>query len=393
MEWVSRHRILTDMALQYFMRTGEWPSAASLQRELDRVHIADDVTQAYGEMPRLPGHGVPEHDDHFRLPLHILACMDAAKLLMQACRQIIWRVISLYHSDVDVALLKNDDPQLTSDYHQDLLRRALDVLRESPPQPLGSGHYFGNVAWSFEVEGQAARRLTNVRSIDDYIGWQLETLQPSPAPKRKWWRRRADNERRLVHLAGRYAIAAAIIGAVIAALIGGNMKSIGNDNHGSTATSGAAKLTPSSSASSSTPPSSSPAASPTLEVDQSWLTAQNFCSWRLGTNHVPVLSAHPLQLRIDDRCNFPQHPDPQTDTPTRIFASASQESIQVGAIPDGTLITVRCYITEGEVVKDAEKNSSDIWLRITTPAGLIPNVNIGGGFTEQQLVLLGIKKC
>jgi hypothetical protein len=366
------------------MRTGEWPTCADLQRELDRLNIPDDVAQANNEMPRLPGQSVPQHDDHFRLPLHILAGMEAADGLMLICRQIIWRAISLYHSDVGAPRLANDDPQLSHEHAQDLLRRAFDVLRGSPPHPLGSGHS-GSNGWSYEVDGQVARHLRNIQSIDDYIAWQIKTLRPAAVPARRWLRKPIDKERRNAHLLGLYGIAAAIIGA----LIGGYflVTHEGNSSQNPPLTSSSNRT------SSSSPPSSSSSAFSGLDVDQSWLTAQNFCSWRRGTNHVPVLTSQPLQLRIDDRCNFPQHPDPQTDTPTRIFASPSQESVQVGAIPDGTLITVRCYITGGEVVKDAEKNASDIWLRITTPAGLIPNVNTGGGFTEQQLVSLGIGKC
>lgn len=384
-EWVERHRTLADIAFRDFMRTGKWPVATNLQRELDRLNIADDVALANSEMPRLPGQGVPEFDEHFRLPLHILARMDVAEPLMLACRQIIWRMISLYRSEAADLRLSNDDSQLLQEYPQDVLRRAIDILRGSPPHPLGSGHY-GTAAWSYEINGEAARSLTNVQRIDDYIAWQVDRLRPPPTPARRWRRKQVDNDRRLVHLGGGYTIAAAIIsliGAIGAVLLGVHLASGRNSSQNPPVTS----------SSSSRPVGSSSSVSTGLNVDQTWMTLQNLCSWRLGTNHVPLPSTHPLQLRIDDRCNNPKHEDPRTDTPTGVYNSASQLSAQVGAIPDGTLITVRCYEAGGQVIDDAVGNTSDIWLGITTPSGLIPNVDIGGGFTKQQLVSLRVGTC
>jgi hypothetical protein len=128
-------------------------------------------------------------------------------------------------------------------------------------------------------------------------------------------------------------------------------------------------------------------------VDTGWLTSSNFCSWRLGSNHVPLISTNPLRLRIDDRCNFPQQPDPKLDRPTGVYAGASRTASQVGGIQDGYLITVRCYEPNGESTPDAVGNVSSIWLGIQSPHGFIPNVNIGGGLTEDQLKSYGIATC
>ncbi|MEO6502088.1 MAG: TIR domain-containing protein [Jatrophihabitantaceae bacterium] len=130
------------------------------------------------------------------------------------------------------------------------------------------------------------------------------------------------------------------------------------------------------------------------EIDSTGLTQANFCSWRLGSHPMPLISQSPVKLRIDNRCNFPQDPNPKTDKPTGVYSTANQDSSNfVDRIPDGYLITVRCYIPDGEEVSDAVGNKSRIWLGIVSPAGLIPNVAVGGGYTEQQLTSFGLREC
>ena len=109
---------------------------------------------------------------------------------------------------------------------------------------------------------------------------------------------------------------------------------------------------------------------------------------------MPLASVSPVRVRIDDRCNFPKDPNPVTDSPTGVYGVAAQSlSAQVGSIRDGQLVTIRCYVLNGEAVSDAVGNLSRIWLGLVSPRGLIPDVNIGGGYSEAQLNKLGLPRC
>jgi hypothetical protein len=153
-----------------------------------------------------------------------------------------------------------------------------------------------------------------------------------------------------------------------------------------------------SSATSSPPPSQS--ASSTLALPRGMtlknpppkLTEANLCSWRLGTNPVPVVSVNPFSVPVDDRCNYPSDPNPKTDTPTRIFSSPNRERNPIASVHDGDVVTVKCF-SHGELTSDGAQNKSDLWLYLTKPAGFMPDVNVGGGFTEKELHEVGIQAC
>lgn len=134
-----------------------------------------------------------------------------------------------------------------------------------------------------------------------------------------------------------------------------------------------------------------------LRVDPNLsLNSRNFCSWMLGTRPMPLSGLNPAKVRIDDRCNNPSDPNPNTDSSTGIYSRAHQNpAYEVTKIQDGTEITLEC-ITSGQNIADAIGNSSEIWIGIQTPdgsSGLIPDVNIGGGYTQQQLDGLGLGQC
>ncbi|HEX5493607.1 MAG TPA: hypothetical protein VFX70_03405 [Mycobacteriales bacterium] len=101
-------------------------------------------------------------------------------------------------------------------------------------------------------------------------------------------------------------------------------------------------------------------------------------------------------MRIDDRCNFPTHPNPKTDTPTGVYRVARQDPAQVVTrIPDGTQVELTCY-TDGQAIIDAVGNDSSLWLGVLLPdegSGFIPDVDIGGGYTDRQLAGLGLQPC
>ncbi len=128
-------------------------------------------------------------------------------------------------------------------------------------------------------------------------------------------------------------------------------------------------------------------------VDTSGLNTTTLCIWRLGVKPSPLVTTRPVRLRIDDRCNAPLHANPAVDAATTVYSAASRNSPEVGQISDGYLITIRCYEPNGAVTNDAVGNTSSIWLGIEMPRGLIPDVNIGGGYTESQLASFGLGPC
>jgi len=122
----------------------------------------------------------------------------------------------------------------------------------------------------------------------------------------------------------------------------------------------------------------------------------DFCTWRFGIHPMPIVALNPPRVRIDDRCNFPRDPNPNTDGPTGIYSGAEQDpSREVAKISDGTEIVIGCYAF-GQNVSDAMGDSSRLWLGIQTPdgtTGYIPDVDVGGGYTQQQLDGLGLGQC
>ena len=126
--------------------------------------------------------------------------------------------------------------------------------------------------------------------------------------------------------------------------------------------------------------------------------ARQLCSWRLATHPMPLASARPIQVRIDDRCNFPEGPRSYDGLANRgLQGTAQSPSAQVGFEPprsfrrlwDGQLVTVRCYVPDGQAASDAVGNVSCIWLVLASPHGLIPDVDVGGGYSQAQLKKLG----
>jgi hypothetical protein len=134
-----------------------------------------------------------------------------------------------------------------------------------------------------------------------------------------------------------------------------------------------------------------------LRVDPNLsLDSKNFCSWRFGIRPIPLSGLNPLAVRIDDRCNYPSDSNPNTDSPTGIYSMARQDpAYKITEIQDGTPVTLEC-ITRGQSIADAVGNTSEIWIGVQVPdgsSGFIPDVNIGGGYTQQQLSGMGLSQC
>lgn len=129
------------------------------------------------------------------------------------------------------------------------------------------------------------------------------------------------------------------------------------------------------------------------------LDASTLCTWRLGEHPMPLSNQQPPKVKIDDRCNYPQNPDPKMDSPTGIYKGTQQIHEQLAtAVPDGTELTIECYYPDGQKVSDGVGNASNTWLHVTGEyngqfTGNIPNVNVGGGYSDVQLYAMQVPPC
>lgn len=127
------------------------------------------------------------------------------------------------------------------------------------------------------------------------------------------------------------------------------------------------------------------------------LNSTTLCSWHFYRNPMPLASAgqpgitQPL-VHIDARCVYPEDPNPQTG----VYETAAQIPSKLRTqIPNGTEVILICY-TNGQTISDTAGNVSSIWLGIglsSGTVGYIPDVNIGGGYSRQQLRGLGLSRC
>ena len=143
-------------------------------------------------------------------------------------------------------------------------------------------------------------------------------------------------------------------------------------------------------------------ASPTLpegvRIDASLtLDESNFCRWLYRDNPIPLVSLDPLVMRVDARCNYPSNPDPLTDPGARLFSTPSNDDPmnKLSRVRDGESIEPVCFVVDGDLVNDGYQAAelSPLWVYSSRPRGYIPNVNIGGGYTEAQLRGLGLVAC
>jgi hypothetical protein len=385
--WVSQNRELVDRAVLQFQATGEWPLIREFQRQLDRQGLDSNVEAAASSMPSLVGGASAPPLTRLAIPLWLMRFVDTARPLTQMAMIIVKRAVALYLSPDQSPRLRSDDPAICQQAPwPDLVLRAGDLVRVSQPTPFASGTR-GEDGWNYALDEGFTSRLKDVETLDDYVKCQAEWLKNSagghtkvPAtPTNSRPPNTAATERSAsawlkVLIAGIFVLAAAALGPLTATWISHN----GSAAHQSV-----------------------PGHSPSLEHvagilinPHVVLTKANFCSWRFATHPMPLASARPVRVRIDDRCNLPKDPNPATDSPTDVYSVANQSpNTQVGSIKDGQIVTIRCYVLDGTGVSDAVGDVSHIWLGLVSPHGLIPDVNVGGGYSEAQLRRLGVPRC
>jgi TIR domain len=129
------------------------------------------------------------------------------------------------------------------------------------------------------------------------------------------------------------------------------------------------------------------------------LDETNFCTWRFGTHPIPLVALRPPTIRIDNRCDLPAQLDPSQDSSTAIYGSPTRESSPAGSVLDGQTLIVSCWQVGQNLTVDVASGPaerSDLWLLIKLPSGssgYLSDVRIGGGYTQQQMVSIGIKRC
>ena len=238
------------------------------------------------------------------------------------------------------------------------------ALRTLPPGRTGDGP-----SWHDDGSRRALERRRAALQAE------LERRQGPPpitTGRGRPWRRTA--------VVAAIAVAAAGTGAVLTAVRGPDFA----DRPGTRPTAGTAETTR---------PASPGTGSGVRVEPQFALTLDNYCAWTLGQRPVPLIGRSPVTVRIDARCNFPANPDPAQDRPAGVYSRAAQEpSAKSAEVRSGDLVELTCYTT-GQRISDAAGNASDIWIGLRAPAGLLPNVNVGGGFTEDQLTGLGLRRC
>lgn len=122
----------------------------------------------------------------------------------------------------------------------------------------------------------------------------------------------------------------------------------------------------------------------------------NFCGWTLGTDPIPLVSLDPLVMRVDARCNYPAEPGPAKDVGSGVYSVPSNDdrTKSLGTVRDGTEVTPVCFARDDAVEDSSDPvNRSRIWIKLTDPDGYLPNVNLGGGYTADQLRAMGLSGC
>ena len=135
------------------------------------------------------------------------------------------------------------------------------------------------------------------------------------------------------------------------------------------------------------------------------LTKANYCEGRFGTHPMPLAAVNPPAFFIDNRCVVPVDADPSDPTmdgPTNLRSGTDYSDTHVTALKDGDKVLPLCWtfgknlgITLG--VTPPIYDVSPLWLKVRAPDGKIgylPDVYTGGGgYSERQLVGLGIRRC
>ena len=179
----AKFRPAVDLVLAEFLETGQWPERERFRRKLTQRGLGDlSLEEMLRTMPK------PFWEQKAALPNQVILSLQAlqelpeAEALVDVLIAIVQRAYELYSSDTDDALkLQSDDPVLVSVAEGDagLLRRALQVLDQHPPNPLGgwASPSPDSTPWSRWLYQTVMPAFGGVTTIRGYIGAQAKILR------------------------------------------------------------------------------------------------------------------------------------------------------------------------------------------------------------------------
>lgn len=182
-DWGKFQPVL-DLALDEFLQTAQWPQRERFRRKLTQRALGDlSLEEMLQTMPRSSWERNMAVPDQIILSLQVLQELPEAKALLDVCMAIVKRAYELYSSDThDDLKLRSDDPVLLSAAGGDpgLLLRALEVLDQHPPNPLGGGGSGpDSTTWSRWLHEAVMPAFGGVTTVQDYIAAQARIADES----------------------------------------------------------------------------------------------------------------------------------------------------------------------------------------------------------------------
>jgi hypothetical protein len=221
---------LLAAAFEAFRTNGQWPRSETVQHQLDtQGHDTLNVQDALKTMPRRRGYDLRLlYQEHATIPVHCLRYLDAAQPALNALVGMVQIAVADYFaaSSPGASLtLNHDDPRLVTQVPSFSARTlAAHLLDTDLPNPIASGNFSpDNSSWSRNIYGDIARRMKEVRSLDDYINSQDEIVADlvpppaSPVPAANAARRRETWYERPFQKIVLVPLAITVIGVVLAA--------------------------------------------------------------------------------------------------------------------------------------------------------------------------------
>jgi hypothetical protein len=172
-----------DLALDEFLQTAQWPQRERFRRTLTQRGLGDlSLEEMLHRMPRSSWDANTAVPDQIILSLQVLEELPKAKKLLDVAMAMVRRAYELYSSDTDDAddlKLRSDDPVLLSAAGGDagLLLRALKILDQHSPHPLGGGGSNPDSGtWSRWLHQAVMPAFKDVATVKDYLTAQAKII-------------------------------------------------------------------------------------------------------------------------------------------------------------------------------------------------------------------------
>jgi hypothetical protein len=177
----AQFRPALDLALDEFLQTAQWPQRERFRRTLTQRGLGDlNLEEMLRRMPRSPWERNMLVPDQIILSLQVLEELPKAKNLLDVSMAMVRRAYELYSSDTEDDLkLWSDDPALLSAAGGDagLLLRALEILDQHSPNPLGGGGSDPDSGtWSRWLHQAVMPAFKDVATVKDYLVAQAKII-------------------------------------------------------------------------------------------------------------------------------------------------------------------------------------------------------------------------